>query len=211
VARVAAQDRPALIEARRGQILDAALEVFSKQPFADASVEQIARAAKVSKGSVYLYFPSKSAILDALVQRHSLLPDLELLSTALASMPLEAGLRTLLPVLWLRLRENKHVARLILRDGVGAVENGRLFVQRVILPTNRLLADWLAKQLGEERAKEVDTFIAARTLIGMLLVFFVSQEVLGGADIHPLDNDAITKTVADVFLRGVLGKEVGGS
>lgn len=209
--RIAARDRPQLVETRRTQILDAALEILSTKGFSQTSVEEIARAAKLAKGSVYLYFPNKAAILDALVQRHSLLPDLAMLETTLASIPLEAGLRTLLPVLWLRLRERKDFARLMLREGLGVVENGHLFVERVILPTNRLLAGWLAAQLGEERAKEIDTFVAARALVGMLLVFFVSQEVLGGADIHPIDNDAITKTVADVFLRGVLGKEAGGS
>jgi len=182
------------------------MQVLSTKSFAEASVEEIARAAKVSKGSVYLYFPSKAAILDALVERYSLIPDLERFSALLETVPLEEGLRTLLPVLWLRLRERKDVARLLLREGVGAVENGQEFVKRVVLPTNRLIAKWLERQLGPERSKALDTFVAARALIGMLLVFFVSQEVLGGAEVLPIDNEAITNTIADVFLRGVLGQ-----
>ena len=38
----------------------------------------------------------------------------------------------------------------------------------------------------------------------MLLVFAITQEVLGGSAIHPIDDAAITSTVAEVFLRGVL-------
>ena len=43
--------------ARRTAILDAALEEFSRQGFAAARMEDIARRARVSKGSLYLYFP----------------------------------------------------------------------------------------------------------------------------------------------------------
>ncbi len=48
-------------------ILQAAAERLSAQP--DASVEDIARAAGVSRQTVYAHFPSREALLDAVVQR----------------------------------------------------------------------------------------------------------------------------------------------
>ncbi len=107
--RVAARDKPQLVETRRRQILDAALEVIAEKSFDKASVEEIARVAGVSKGSVYLYFPSKQAIIDELVRRYSLLPPLESLATVFAGVPLESALKTLLPLLWARLRGSKDV------------------------------------------------------------------------------------------------------
>jgi AcrR family transcriptional regulator len=56
-------------EQREAAILDAALAAFAQHGFADARIEDIARAAKVSKGSVYLYFPTKQALFEALVRR----------------------------------------------------------------------------------------------------------------------------------------------
>ncbi len=94
----------------------------------------------------------------------------------------------------------------MLREGAGKLENGRLFMERVVLPSNRLVATWLEQQLGPKRAKEIDTFVAARALIGMLLVFFVSQEILGGAALHPIEDEVITNTVAEVFLHGAIGR-----
>jgi len=44
---------------RREQLLDAALDSFFKQGFAAARMEDIARRAGVSKGTLYLYFASK--------------------------------------------------------------------------------------------------------------------------------------------------------
>ena len=56
-------------EARPDEILDAALSVFAEQGFTAARVEDIARRAGLSKGAVYLYFPSKEAMLNALVEQ----------------------------------------------------------------------------------------------------------------------------------------------
>jgi len=49
-------------------ILEAALEVFSTHGFRGATVDQIARAAGLSKPNLLYYFPSKEAIYDALLE-----------------------------------------------------------------------------------------------------------------------------------------------
>src|SRR3954454_14647606 len=56
-------------EARPDEVLDAALDLFIEKGFAAARVEDIAKRAGLSKGAVYLYFPSKEAIMEGLVQR----------------------------------------------------------------------------------------------------------------------------------------------
>ena len=61
--------RRASAEVRQAAILDAALAEFAKHGFADARVEDIARGAAVSKGTVYLYYPTKQALFEALVRR----------------------------------------------------------------------------------------------------------------------------------------------
>lgn len=59
--------------ARPDEVLDAALALFSAKGFAQTSVEAVARAAGLSKAAVYLYFPSKNALLavPALVMREA--------------------------------------------------------------------------------------------------------------------------------------------
>src|SRR6185437_5226216 len=56
-------------EARPDEVLDAALDLFIEKGFAAARVEDIAKRAGLSKGAVYLYFPSKEAIMEGLVRR----------------------------------------------------------------------------------------------------------------------------------------------
>jgi AcrR family transcriptional regulator len=54
-------------EERHSRILTAAIEVFSKSSFGDASTDEIARRAHVSKRDLYAAFPDKHAILSAVI------------------------------------------------------------------------------------------------------------------------------------------------
>lgn len=52
------------------EILDRVRAVFSEKGFDGASMQDLARAASMSAGNFYRYFPSKAAIVEALVQRN---------------------------------------------------------------------------------------------------------------------------------------------
>ncbi|MHA6631915.1 TetR/AcrR family transcriptional regulator [Pseudonocardia sichuanensis] len=54
--------------ARREEILAAAVRVFASKGFAATRIEDVAAAAGVGKGSVYLYFDSRDALLDAAME-----------------------------------------------------------------------------------------------------------------------------------------------
>ena len=54
--------------ARPGEILDAALKVFAAKGYAAARMEDIARQAGVTKGTIYLYFENKEAVFKSLVR-----------------------------------------------------------------------------------------------------------------------------------------------
>lgn len=51
------------------QILDALRELMEDRDIRSISVSEIAKKARIGKGSIYYYFPSKDALLDALVER----------------------------------------------------------------------------------------------------------------------------------------------
>jgi AcrR family transcriptional regulator len=61
----AADKREQLREERRRQILEAAMNVFSKKGFHAANVSDVAAEAGVSQGTIYWYFDSKDELLTA--------------------------------------------------------------------------------------------------------------------------------------------------
>ena len=60
--------RPDVSEARKKQIMDAAVVVFARRGFYEARMEDIASEAGLSKGALYWYFDSKDAIISALME-----------------------------------------------------------------------------------------------------------------------------------------------
>ena len=57
-----------LPEERPEQILDAALAEFGERGLAGARLEDIAKRAGLSKGTIYLYFPNKEALFREMVR-----------------------------------------------------------------------------------------------------------------------------------------------
>ncbi len=55
-------------ERRHRQILDSAIDVFAKHGFRGTTTKQLARAAGVSEATIFLHFPSKEALYDAILQ-----------------------------------------------------------------------------------------------------------------------------------------------
>src|SRR3954465_3283644 len=58
-----------LPEERPKQILDAALAVFAERGLAAARLEDIAKRAGLSKGTIYLYFPNKEELFREMVRQ----------------------------------------------------------------------------------------------------------------------------------------------
>jgi AcrR family transcriptional regulator len=63
----AAKPRQRRKEARPAELLEAAIEVFAEKGFTAARLEEVARRAGVSKGTAYLYFPTKAALFKAAI------------------------------------------------------------------------------------------------------------------------------------------------
>jgi len=56
--------------ARRKQLVDVAIKIFAKKGYSAASVNDIAKRARVARGTFYLYFKDKADILAALLENY---------------------------------------------------------------------------------------------------------------------------------------------
>src|SRR5215471_654982 len=62
-------------DARPGEIIAAALASFAERGYAATKLEDFAAEAGISKGTIYLYFPTKEALFQEVV-RQAVLPNL---------------------------------------------------------------------------------------------------------------------------------------
>jgi len=81
---------------RRGQILEAARARFLKAGLKSTTISEIARAAGVAKGTVYLYFRSKDAVLHQILNDDLAQLRAETMPAIRGAAPIEARLRAYL-------------------------------------------------------------------------------------------------------------------
>ncbi len=203
--RIAAKDREAFVEGRREEILEAAIRLWGRHGYDGTSMAAIAREVGLTKGTLYLYFPGKLALLDEVLRRYSLRPDVEALLAAWKEQPLEVVVRTLVRSLWAALEERRHLVGLLLRELPGQLDKADHFVSEVLVPVNRLLAEFLEAKLPAERAKRLHTWVAGRSLVTLVVSFWASQELLGAERHVAIPVEEATDTLAELFLHGVIG------
>jgi AcrR family transcriptional regulator len=195
---------------RRDAIMDAAMEVFGAKGLDGASVEDIARAAGIGKGTVYLYFRSKDEIFDAILGERWPGPYLErFMPAALARMesqetPLEDVLAAFANGFLLAVEQNMLVLRLVFSEAYRFPDRAEHLFETTFLRANRLLAAFLEGQAQAGRIRPLDSpAVTARCFQGMLMTYVLSQELLGGRKFTPIAREDWVSEAVRIFLHGI--------
>jgi AcrR family transcriptional regulator len=192
---------------RPQQILDAAFRLFGSRGLHGATLEQVAREAGISKGTIYLYFPDKASLFTAMMQArvNGIMPadtNVRFQRDATAqSRLLRVGRR-----LYRFFCTPAFLAlyRTIIGEAPQFPEAAALLYRDGILPANRRLAAVFQAGIDRGEFREVDPLVAARAFVGMLQVFAVSQQLLGGQRILPIAANRVVSTVMDLLFHGLL-------
>ncbi len=201
--KIAASDRDAYYEQRRADLSEVALQLWAKQGVDQTSVAQIAREAGIAKGTFYLYFESKEALLVEVFRRNSLFPNVMRLIEDLRTESLEVAVRDFVRSSWGFLKEHRELLLVALRELPGHLDEAEHVVERLLVPGNKALAGFLESHMPAGRTEQMSSILSVRALIGMVVVVFISQELLGARRLLPFDDEQVTNTVAELFLRGV--------
>ena len=155
-----------LPEERPKQILDAALEVFAERGLAAARLEDIAKRAGLSKGTIYLYFPNKEELFREVI-RQTVIARIERGEAQLVSMgdPMQA-LFAWMEGYWAWLRSPVFPAmhRLINSELHSFPDLAAFYVTEVIERAHRLVCDMLERAMEQGRLRRMDPLVAARML-----------------------------------------------
>jgi AcrR family transcriptional regulator len=182
-------------EARPDEVLDAALELFVEKGFAQTRVEDIAARAGLSKGAVYLYFPSKEAILEGLVRR-AIVP---IANSALGFLENFTGdprivITTVMKMIAGRLHDPKLVAipRLLIREMIHFPEFAQMYRREVLDRVIPKVAQLIRNGVAEGYFRPVDPELTIRSIIGPIALHMLMAEVFG---ITPADGLAIDRFI----------------
>jgi AcrR family transcriptional regulator len=186
--------------------LEAAFRVFGSRGLHQATLEDVARRAGISKGTIYLYFPSKAALFSAMLKArvNDFMPAVETPRRG-GAPPVRDRLATLGRHLYRFFRSPAYLAiyRTMVSEAQAFPEAAAVLYREGILPANRRLAEVIRRGVAAGEFRPVDPLIAARAFAAMFQVFAVSQELLGGKRILPLPEARVVRTVTDVFVNGL--------
>jgi AcrR family transcriptional regulator len=182
---------------KRGQILETASRIFATRVYHLVTMEEIAHAARVGKGTLYRYFPSKEDLYLAIVDDAFGLLITRLEAERASGVPPETALQRMIEAIVATFAEHLPSFRLIHRG------EGRLFLRKkeVIRARRahiaRLVAETLDRGVETGVFRKVDRTLAPSMLIGM---------VWGTALNHAEDTPAeiLAGRIGDLYLRGLL-------
>ena len=194
-----AQDRP-------DEILDAALSLFTAKGFGATKVEDVAAAAGLSKGTVYLYFPSKEALLEALVRRAvGPVADLAVARLSDRSGPPRQTITRVLQDVAAAMSDDGVVAvpLLVLREAPVLPHIAEVYRDAILLRVLPALAGLVADGIARGLLRPVDPDLAVRTIVGPLIAHMLLARVFGIAPQRGLDLDSLVETHLSIVFDGL--------
>lgn len=190
--------------AKRRQIIDGARRVFLADGFDAASMNEIARTAGVSKGTLYVYFPSKEALFEALIREEKRAQAEQTCDVDFANDDIESVLRQVGERLLDRLLRPASIAHMRTVAGVAPKfpSIGRAFYEAGPEFGRQRLKSYLDRQVEAGRIRIDDTMLASTLFSEMCKAVHLLPVLLcvAEAPAAPVIGDHIAKATA-VFLR----------
>lgn len=201
-------------EARPGEIVQAAFEVFAEKGFAAAKLDEIAARAGVSKGALYLYFETKEDIFRAVV-REAVAPNLDMVEAMLAqaTIPFPDMLRLMFARVASVIATTRlgAVAKLVIGESRNFPELARVWHDEVV--SRALSAIGSAIRRGQERGevRPGDPRLQAFSIMGPILTGVIWRETFTPVGAPAVDLEALIAQHADTVLLGLTPRPEGKS
>lgn len=197
-----------LPEERPQQIIDAALAIFGERGLAAARLEDIAKRAGLSKGTIYLYFPNKEELFREVV-RQTVIAQIERAERELAAAAHQSAQETLAQFVrgyWRFLRSPNFAAlfRLVHAELGNFPDLARFYGREVIERILRLVTGIIERGVRSGEFRQVDPAVTARMLGPMLVMhaMWCSHRDLFKATANRTDDQVIDE-VLDFFLHAI--------
>ena len=159
-------------QARPGELLEAALDLFVEKGFAATRSEEVAARAGVSKGTLFLYFPSKEELFKAVVRENVVRHQTEgAEEIARFDGPTSALLEFLMLEWWRRYGATKAsgISKLVMSEASNFPDLARFFQDEVVTPGNAMIRSVLQRGIDRGEFRPVDTNLAVHSVLAPLL------------------------------------------
>ncbi|MEF7613712.1 TetR/AcrR family transcriptional regulator [Aquincola sp. MAHUQ-54] len=204
-------------EARPQELLAAALEVFVEKGFANSRSEEVAARAGVSKGTLYLYYPSKEELLKAVIRHY--LGDEVAAGGAEIAQHADDDPEVAFGVLarwWQRMYDSpaSGVFKLIVTEARNFPEISAFYVSEVMVPGERLIGQMIERGIARGQLRPATIAHVTHSLLLPLVMLCLHKHALGACmheaedmvDPHRFIDDHIALVVRSLRIDAPLPK-----
>jgi AcrR family transcriptional regulator len=189
--------------ARREQLLAVALDQFAEKGVRGSTIREIAQAAGITEGLIYHYFPSKMALLQAVVERYSLDRDVVIMIPQLAGMPVRDALETLGLGFYDLLQRNRKFVTLVFTDAQRDPELAEA-LRGISDRGLQIVLDFMQERIARGELRPHDPLISVQIMHHAVIWYFLSGQASGSSV------PGMPIIAPEVFLRGVVNTVLNG-
>lgn len=193
-------------EDRPGEIGAAALKCFAERGFAACRLDDIAKRAGVTKGTLYLYFPSKEELFKEMV-RQAIVPRIKEFEQLVADSnePAPRQLERFV-MAWpsmIATPDLGAIPKLIIAEAGNFPDLARFYFDEVISRARRLIIGVLRRGVERGEFRPVDPKVAFFSIVAPLLIAVLWQQTFALYDKGKLDAEALCRSHVSILLRGL--------
>jgi TetR/AcrR family transcriptional regulator len=195
-------------EARPGELLAAALELFVEKGYAATKSEEVARRAGVSKGTLFLYFASKEELFKAVV-RDNIAGRFPQWNAELEAFngSTDELLRHFMILWWERVGATKAsgITKLMMSEASNFPELAAFYQQEVIEPGHELIRRILQRGVDRGEFRAIDMKYAVYIVLAPMLFLMTWKHSLGACagELERLDPKEYLAAQVETILHGL--------
>ncbi len=198
-------------EARPGELLDAALDLFVEKGFSATRVEEVAARAGVSKGTLFLYFQSKEDLFKAVVRENiaNQFPTWQAEFNTFAGTSADM-LRYALSSWWERIGNTRAsgITKLVMSEAQNFPEIAAFYQEEVIKPGNAMIRRILKRGVASGEFRTMDLDQAIHIVVAPMIFLIMWKHAMGAcaASASIVDPEQFIRMQVDVLLNGLNAK-----
>ncbi|MEN9868199.1 MAG: hypothetical protein RL748_3789 [Pseudomonadota bacterium] len=195
-------------DARPQELLAAALDLFVERGFAATRLEDVAKQAGVSKGTLYLYFANKEDLFKAVV-RENILPTLGEAEQIIASYTGSSAdlFRALMLNWWQRVGNSQvsGITKLMMAEAGNFPELAQFYHDEVIMRSDAMIANVIQRGINAGEFRIANDLHTVRVLVAPMLMLMMWKHSFGPCQLAPLTPDLYVERFIDICLHGLAG------
>jgi TetR/AcrR family transcriptional regulator len=199
-------------EARPGELLDAALDLFVEKGFSAARVDEVAARAGVSKGTLFLYFQSKEDLFKAVV-RENIANKFPAWQEEFATFEGSSSdmLRYALVSWWERIGKTRvsGITKLVMSEAQNFPEIAAFYQEEVIKPGNAMIRSILERGVQSGEFRDMDLEQAVHIIVAPMIFLMMWKHSMGACATSAkiVDPEQFIHMQVDVLLHGMTAQK----